>query len=62
MKALLFVLSTIVIFIIFQYGFASWFPGSLYTVKTLFSLTIAILLVVTAFGIVDTLMPDNKED
>ncbi len=61
MKAVLFILSFIVIFIIFQYAAEPWFAG-LKAIKTIFSATISLVLVITAFGVADMLMPDQKEE
>jgi hypothetical protein len=60
MKAFLFVLSFIVIFIIFQSYGDVWFMN-LGGIQTLFSLTIALLFTMVGFGIADMLIPDTKE-
>jgi len=61
MKVLLFVLSFIVVFIFFQYMAEPWFAG-MKAIKTLFSLTISLILIATAFGLADMLMADKTEE
>ncbi len=61
MKVVLFILSFIVVFIFLQYMAEPWFAG-MKVIKTLFSLTISLILVISAFGLADMLMPDKTEE
>lgn len=60
MKAFLFVISFIVVFIIFQSYGDTWF-FNLGSIQTLFSLTMSLVLCIFGFGIADMLIPDKKE-
>ncbi len=61
MKVLLFILSFIVVFVILQYMAEPWFAG-MKAIKTLFSLSISLILVISAFGVADMLMADKPEE
>lgn len=60
MKAFLFILSFIVVFIIFQSFGDQWFLG-LTTIKTLFSLSISLIICLVVFGMVDTIFPEKEQ-
>ncbi len=60
MKFVSFILWFLIVFVACALYADHWFSGAI-AVKALFSLTIAALVVVSGFGLIDIFMPEKKD-